>query len=144
MPPKKPESRKYVSAFRIVMEKTPKNKKQAEKPPKKPPCTITERKERNKFSAAKSRANRKAQYDEMARTIELLRLENAALTVQVNGLVTHISGLVAQIPNVIEEPCPWVQTGIDYAMPESYSADPIVTDLIDNQDLVEPKDELDV
>lgn len=42
------------------------------------------RKERNKLAAARSRANRKASIEKMQQTIEELRLENAALQVQLN------------------------------------------------------------
>jgi hypothetical protein len=45
------------------------------------------RRERNKQSAAKSRANRKATFEKMLATIEQLRLENAALQVQLNSLL---------------------------------------------------------
>jgi len=65
-------------------------------PPTPPPATaasvlVTDavkiRKERNKISAAKSRANRKALFAQMQSTIEELRLENAALQAQVNDLL---------------------------------------------------------
>lgn len=47
------------------------------------------RRERNKKSAARSRANRKATFEKMLATIEHLRLENAALQVQLNNLQPH-------------------------------------------------------
>jgi len=77
---------------------------------------VQNRKERNKHSAAKSRANRKAQYEEMAQTIAALRLENAALTVQVNSLLGNAQ---------------WVPCDMDYqaAVPIDYQATLPLTEL---------------
>lgn len=61
------------------------------------------RKERNKLSAAKSRANRKAQFDEMANTIRQLRLENAALVAQLNALRSTADGV--ELPVCLDSKC---------------------------------------
>jgi Basic region leucine zipper len=53
------------------------------------PDQIAIRKERNKRAAARSRANRKASYQKMEQEIETLRLENAALQVQINSLLSR-------------------------------------------------------
>ena len=55
------------------------------------------RKERNKHAAAKSRANRKASIEKMQETIEQLRLENAALQVQLNYYIAQSMGAPQEI-----------------------------------------------
>lgn len=89
------------------------------------PSSEATRKERNKFSAAKSRANRKAMYEQMQQTIEGLRLENAALTVQVASLAAHISTLNAQQGI---EACPWDQFGIKFDEPRLDPTPPVHID----------------
>lgn len=62
------------------------------------------------MSAAKSRANRKALMDEMARTIKQLRLENAALTVQINAMRESANNSIelAPIECCSAAPLPWL------------------------------------
>lgn len=64
------------------------------------------RKDRNKYSAARSRANRKAKFEEMAQTISQLQLENAALIVQVNDLLARTTMPTA--PQATESPRQWI------------------------------------
>ncbi len=61
------------------------------------------RRERNKHSAAKSRANRKATYEKLLATVEQLRLENAALQVQLNSLLAQPQAIAYIEPWQLED-----------------------------------------
>lgn len=91
------------SAIRITqtLVKPPKNQRLGAHSKKLPTVeTMLLRKERNKISAAKSRANRKALFAQMQNTIDELRLENAALQVQVNDLLLRTSSPVQPEPYI--------------------------------------------
>jgi hypothetical protein len=85
------------------------------------------RKERNKQSAAKSRANRKAQFDEMAHTIKQLRLENAALASQLNALRSEKSVDSIEVPTCFDSKC--YESFVDYQSWEhgGFYSDPLTS-----------------
>lgn len=64
------------------------------------------RRERNKFAAAKSRANRKLQFDSMQRDIDELKAANAALLAQIQDLMTRTT-IVPEPYQIMEVPGEW-------------------------------------
>lgn len=76
------------------------------------PTSVEIRKERNKHAAAKSRANRKASIEKMQETIDQLRLENAALQVQLNHLMAQSMGAPQEIDTHV-----WLEQMIASSVP---------------------------
>ena len=64
------------------------------------------RKERNKFAAAKSRANRREQFEAMQKEIEELKAANAALLAQMQDLMTRAT-LVPEPYQIVDAPGEW-------------------------------------